>query len=464
MIKQRSQLLCLWFMVWDVTLTGLAWVVAYYIRFGSGLLPILKETPDFSLCLRNIPLVLFLSVVAYRLTGQYEIHRLRRFYEEMISVVKGSLLASLLVVATSFYTQTTYESRATMLLFSVLTPLFILTMRRWSWNAIRWLRRQGYNQTFALIVGTGRVARSTARILRQSTWLGFKPLGFIEDQPTPWSDDLDILGTTEQLPQFIEKYNISYVFICLPLKRYQELRPIFDSLSQALVEVRLVLDTPGLAGLSLGVAPLDNLTMINLRESPHFGLNGFLKRGMDILLALLALILLSPLLFLIALAVKLTSRGPILYAQERCSLNGKRFKMLKFRSMRVDAEEKSGAVWAKKDDPRRTRLGTFLRKTSLDELPQLFNVLKGDMSLVGPRPERPVFIQKFRNTIPNYMVRHSVKCGITGWAQVNGWRGNTSLRKRIQYDLFYITNWSPWLDVRILWLTVARALFDRNAY
>jgi exopolysaccharide biosynthesis polyprenyl glycosylphosphotransferase len=162
--------------------------------------------------------------------------------------------------------------------------------------------------------------------------------------------------------------------------------------------------------------------------------------------------------------VKLSSPGPIFYRQERCGLNGKVFKMLKFRSLRVDAEKETGPVWAKKDDPRRTALGAFLRKTSLDELPQLINVLLGDMSLVGPRPERPMFIQQFSKTIPGYMSRHRVKAGITGWAQVHGWRGNTSLRKRIQYDLYYITHWTPWLDLHILWMTIWHGIFNRNAY
>jgi len=167
---------------------------------------------------------------------------------------------------------------------------------------------------------------------------------------------------------------------------------------------------------------------------------------------------------MIAVLVKLTSPGPVFYRQERCGLNGRTFNMLKFRSMRVDAEQQTGAVWAQKDDPRRTRFGTFLRQTSLDELPQFINVLLGDMSLVGPRPERPVFIQKFTKTIPSYMARHCVKAGITGWAQVHGWRGNTSLRKRLQYDLYYITHWTPWLDFRILWMTVLKGLVNRNAY
>src|SRR5262249_2250458 len=239
---------------------------------------------------------------------------------------------------------------------------------------------------------------------------------------------------------------------------------VFDTLSNSLAEVRLVADVPALAGLSLGVTTLDGLPVVGLRESPHFGLNVVVKRAMDIVLSLTGLIILAPLLLVIAALIKLTSKGPVFYRQERCGLNGKPFQMLKFRSMRVDAEAKTGAVWAQKDDPRRTRLGTFLRKTSLDELPQLINVLKGDMSLVGPRPERPVFIQQFSKTIPSYNARHAVKAGITGWAQVHGWRGNTSLRKRVQYDLYYITHWTPWLDLRIMWLTVWKGLFNRNAY
>ena len=185
---------------------------------------------------------------------------------------------------------------------------------------------------------------------------------------------------------------------------------------------------------------------------------------MDVLLSLTGLIVLSPVLLLIAVLVKLTSPGPVFYRQERCGLNGRAFHMLKFRSMAVNAEQQTGAVWAAKNDERRTWFGAFLRRTSIDELPQLLNVLMGDMSLVGPRPERPVFIQQFKKTIPNYMARHCVKAGITGWAQVHGWRGNTSLRKRLQYDLYYITHWTPWLDLRILWMTLFKGIVHRNAY
>jgi Undecaprenyl-phosphate glucose phosphotransferase len=367
-------------------------------------------------------------------------------------------------MATIFFTHDPYESRASMLLFSGLTVTGLLAGRRLAWFTIRCLRSRGYNQTRAVIVGTGRVARKTARALRHASWMGIKNVGFIENQPSRWTGDLDVLGTLTDLPQIIERYAVAHVFIALPLSRYDDARRVFDILSQSLVEVRLIADVPNLAGLSLTTSNLDGLPVIGLRESPHFGLNVIVKRAMDVFLSLLALVLLAPLMLLIAALVKLTSSGPIFYRQERCGLNGTSFQMLKFRSMRVEAESLTGAVWAKKDDPRRTAFGAFLRQTSLDELPQFINVLKGDMSLVGPRPERPVFISQFRKTIPNYMARHCVKAGITGWAQVHGWRGNTSLRKRVQYDLYYITHWNPWLDLRILWMTVWRGLLNRNAY
>ena len=248
------------------------------------------------------------------------------------------------------------------------------------------------------------------------------------------------------------------------MNRYDDARRVFAILSQLLVEVRLVADVPNFAGLSLTTTNLDGMPLVGLRESPHFGLNIVVKRAMDMVLSLIGLLLLSPLLTLLAILVKWSSPGPIFYRQERCGLNGKSFYMLKFRSMPVNSESKTGPVWAKKSDNRSTPLGAFMRKTSLDELPQLWNVLMGDMSLVGPRPERPVFIQKFSKTIPNYMARHCVKAGITGWAQVHGWRGNTSLRKRLQFDLYYITHWTPWLDMRILWMTIFHGILHRNAY
>lgn len=464
MLRHRSQILAACFIVTDLLLSACCWLAAYYLRFETDWLPITKTPPEPYLCWRSLPLVILLSAVAYQFTGQYAIHRLRRFREEVITVTKGTALMALLLMATTYFTQDQYESRATMLLFIGLTTTSLLVSRRLTWMAVRWLRSRGYNRTNCLIVGTGRVARKTARALRHASWMGFHNQGFVDDQSTRLASDLPVLGGIADLPRIVEEHQVYHVFIALPLRRLADARRVFDILSRSLVEVRLIVDVPALSGLSLTTFNLDGLPVVGLRESPHFGLNMFVKRLMDIFLSLAALVVLSPLMLLIALLVKLTSPGPIFYRQERCGLNGKPFQMLKFRSMRVDAEAQSGAVWAVKDDPRRTVLGTFLRRTSLDELPQFLNVLRGDMSLVGPRPERPVFIQKFARSIPNYMARHCVKAGITGWAQVHGWRGNTSLRKRLEHDLYYITHWTPWLDIRILWMTLWHGLFHRNAY
>jgi Undecaprenyl-phosphate glucose phosphotransferase len=464
MIKQKSQILGAWFLVLDLGMIALAWLGAYDLRFNSGLIPLDKAPPPIALCYQGLPLVLLLSALAYRLTGQYRIGRFRRLREELFGILRGTVLMGLFVVAATFGLQISYESRGAFLVFFLLTVVLTLTARRASWAAVHWLRSRGYNQTQAVIIGTGRVARKTARSLRLTRWLGIKNVGYVEDLPTRWCSDLDILGTVADLPRLVVKYHVSHVFICLPMSRYHDARRVFDTLSQSCVEVRLVADVPALAGLTLTTTSFDGMPMIGLRESPHFGLNIVVKRVMDVMLSLCALIVLSPLMLALGLVIKLTSPGPVLFRQKRCGLNGETFQMLKFRSMRADAEKQTGAVWAVKDDPRRTALGAFLRKTSLDELPQFINVLLGDMSLVGPRPERPEFIQKFSKTIPSYGARHAVKAGITGWAQVHGWRGNTSLRKRIQYDLHYITHWSPWLDLRILWMTLWHGVVNRNAY
>lgn len=463
MIKRRSQTLSAWICLCDVLSVGVAWIGAYYLRF-SGLFPIPKEQPPLEWCLDAIPLVMALAALAFWLTKNYEIQRLRRLREELWAVLKGVPLLVLMTSGAAFFLQDDYVSRGAMAAFAVLSIAIVLISRRLTWWGIHFLRRRGYNPSFTVIIGTGRTARKTATALRSATWMGFRNVGFIEDNPTRWSSDLDIIGTTHDLPALIDKYTIDHVFICLPMNRFHESRKVFDVLSQKMVDVRLVADVPNLAGITLTTTFFEGMPIVGLRESPHYGVNIWVKRVMDILLVSLALVILSPLLLLIAILVKLTSKGPVFFRQERCGLNGESFQMLKFRSMRVDAEAATGPVWAAKGDDRKTRIGGFLRKTSLDELPQFWNVLRGDMSIVGPRPERPVFIEEFRTTIPNYMARHAVKCGITGWAQVNGWRGNTSLRKRIQYDLYYIVHWNPWFDLKIMWMTVWNGLVHRNAY
>jgi len=463
MVKRSSQPLLVWFLFWDVVVTIISWIGAYLLRFETGLPLVNNHQPDFELCLENLPLVTFMALVSFRVAGQYQIHRLRRFREEMVAVAKGTVLLVLLVMSTNFARQYHYESRMAMIIFAVMTFLSVLIVRRISWSVLGRLRSRGYNQSHALIVGTGRLARFTARSLESAGWMGIQTVAYVDDDPNQAHADRPVLGPIADLPRLIREHHIEHVFIALPMNRYADARRVFDALSETTVDVRLVADVPALAALSLTTSSLHGMTFIGLRESPYHGLNVVVKRAMDMVLSTIAIVILAPLMAVIALVIKMTSPGPVLYRQERCGLNGLSFPMLKFRTMNVNAEA-NGPVMTALNDPRRTRLGSFLRATNLDELPQLFNVFRGDMSLVGPRPERPVFVDKFKKTIPNYMARHAVKCGMTGWAQVNGWRGNSSLRKRVQYDLYYITHWNPLFDLRILALTVWSMLFRKQKH
>lgn len=464
MIARSNQILICWFVLSDAVLLAGSWLISYWIRFDSGWIPLWNDVPELEKCFSALPWVVCLGLLAFQITGQYTFDRMRRLREEMVGAIRGTALATLFVATALFMIRGGYESRAALLVFFSLSALMVVLGRRCGWSLVRSFRKAGWDVSFALIVGTGRVARRTARSLRRTTWMGIRPIGFVEDLPGPQCSDLDVLGKTEDLPRLIEKYKIGHVFLALPMSRHGEVRRVFDVLASTYADVRLVPDIPGMAGLTVRVSNLDGQPLVSLRENPYYGLNIVFKRLMDILLSLFGLMVLSPVLSVIAILVKLSSPGPVLYRQERCGLNNASFMMLKFRSMRSDAEKSTGAVWATKGDDRTTPLGKFLRATSLDELPQLWNVLVGDMSLVGPRPERPVFTRQFSKSLPTYMARHAVKAGMTGWAQVNGWRGNTSLRKRLQYDLYYIIHWTPWLDLKILWLTVFHGFTHKNAY
>ena len=358
MIKRRSQTLSAFICLVDVISVAVAWVGAYYLRF-SGLFPIYKDQPPFKWCLTDLPLVMAFAVFAFWLTKNYEIHRLRRLREELWAVLKGVPLLLLLMTGAAFFLQDDYVSRGAMAIFAGLAFALVLVTRRMTWWAVHWFRRRGYNPSFTVIVGTGRTARKTAAALRGATWMGFRNVGFVEDNPTRWTSDLDILGTVGDLPAVIDRYQIDHVFICLPMNRFHEARHVFDILSQKVIDMRLVADVPNLAGVSLTTTFFEGMPIVGLRESPHYGVNIVIKRVMDIVLAAVALLLLSPLMLLIALAVKLTSKGPVFFRQERCSLNGVSFRMLKFRSMRVDAEASTGPVWAGKQDDRKTAIGAF---------------------------------------------------------------------------------------------------------
>jgi Undecaprenyl-phosphate glucose phosphotransferase len=324
----------------------------------------------------------------------------------------------------------------------------------------RW--RAGIGLKRVLVVGVGDLGRMVADRILEHSELGFQLVGFVDDRAG--SSDaigyrgLPLLGTVDQTPDICAQEKIDEIYVALPIEEHVKMLGVVEFASRECVDVHVVPDLLQFIALRARLEDLDGLPLISINDVPLRGMNNVLKRAVDATLsASVCLVGLIPAL-IIAFLIKRSSPGPIFYKQVRMGLDGKAFTVYKFRSMPVDAEDVSGPVWARDDDPRATTIGRWLRKHDIDELPQFWNVLVGDMSIVGPRPERPFFVEQFKHRIPSYMLRHKVKAGITGWAQVNGWRGNTSLEKRIEFDLYYIENWSLALDFKIMWLTVIRGL------
>jgi Undecaprenyl-phosphate glucose phosphotransferase len=293
---------------------------------------------------------------------------------------------------------------------------------------------------------------------------GYQVVGFIDDRAGGdhiGYRGLPLLGTLAEVADIAQRERVDHLYVALPLEEHAKLLDLIEITSRECIDVKVVPDLLQFIAIRARLEDLDGLPIININDVPLQGFNAWLKRVIDIVLSASALLVMGIPLAIIAALVKWTSSGQAFYTQERMGLDGKAFTVYKFRSMYEGAEERTGPIWAREDDPRATPVGRWLRRLDLDELPQFWNVLKGDMSIVGPRPERPFFVEQFKHRIPQYMLRHKVKAGITGWAQVNGWRGNTSLEKRIEYDLYYIENWSVTLDLKIMWLTVFRGLFQR---
>jgi Undecaprenyl-phosphate glucose phosphotransferase len=375
-------------------------------------------------------------------------------------------LAVLILVALTFFLKRFEFSRLVILYFWVFSILSVSLVRGSFREILRVMRRRGYNLRHVLIVGEGALARKVVSRIHARPELGLRIVGLLAGDPKKVGETVEglrILGTYEQAGEIVRELSIDKLFIAIPLEGYGRMEGVLRCLEEEFVDIKVVPDLYQYVTLRGGVEEFDGLPLVNLQDSPLYGWNLVAKRIVDIVLSSVALLITAPAQLVLAAVVRLTSPGPILYRQERMGLDGRTFQMLKFRSMRHNAEGDTGAVWATRDDRRRTLIGAMLRLTSLDELPQLFNVLRGEMSLVGPRPERPVFIEEFRKRIPKYMLRHKVKAGITGWAQVNGWRGDTSLEKRIECDLYYIEHWSLPFDLKILWLSFWRGFIHKNA-
>ena len=396
----------------------------------------------------------------YRLYHQPRgVSRVDQFYRILAAVSIGTLVATAL---TSFVYKELDYPRLMVIYFGCLAVVCVTAGRLLTGAYQTAVRARHPNRV--LIVGAGDVGRMIAQRIRQSPRLGYEAVGFLDDTPGRRSAaGVPVLGPLSALQQAIRSEDVDEVVIALPEASHEEVLDLIYQCEREKVLVKVFPDVFQIMATEVTIGDLNGLPMLTVRDVALRGWRLSLKRAMDVVGSAFGLVVLSPLLLLVALLIKLDSPGPVFYSQIRMGLDAKPFPVIKFRSMRVGAEDQTGAVWATRSDPRRTRLGAWLRRTSIDELPQLINVLLGDMSLVGPRPERPVFVEQFRQVVPRYMDRHREKAGLTGWAQVNGLRGDTSIVERTKYDLYYVENWSLLLDIKILLRTVFGAFRDRNA-
>ena len=479
MVRRHNRLLVAFHVVSDALLGLSAFIVAYALRFHTGLIPITKGVPPLRQYVNVLPFIVVLVPVAFQLQGLYRLRRGRSRVDDFFAVFVGSILAVVFGIVATLYVQTYFATNAakeqgvfevSQLVWGIFLALNV-TLTYASRELVRevferrW--RAGIGLKRILIAGSGELGRLVADKILEHRELGYQIVGFVDDR-APGDHlgyrGLPLLGTIDDAPEISARESIDHLYVALPPEQHVRMREHIDNASREMLDVKVVPDLLQVIALRARLEDLDGIPVININDVPLQGFNSVVKRAIDIAISSAALLVLALPFCLIAALVKLTSRGPVFYRQERMGLDGKPFMIHKFRSMREDAERESGPVFASHDDPRRTPLGRLLRQTNIDELPQFWNVLKAEMSIVGPRPERPLFVKQFKDRIPQYMLRHKVKAGITGWAQVNGWRGNTSIEKRIEYDLYYIENWSVRLDLKIMWLTVLKGFFQKHAY
>jgi Undecaprenyl-phosphate glucose phosphotransferase len=466
-IEKKHRTLSSIYLINDAVASNLAMLCAWFLRFSLKIIPVTKGQQEVETYLQLLPIVTIVFPLAFAVQGLYRIRPTRSKTEEWLSVAIGSIVATVVFSGVLLWVRPgrpdVLYSRATLGIFLICAIVLVILGRAIVRAVVERGHRDGKRLDRVLIAGSGELARAVVERVNGHRELGFLIVGYLKNGEES-KLDLPCLGAIDEAEQVIAEQNIDHVFVALPHASSQAMMALLDRLVRSVVAIHVVPDLLQFMVLRSRVEDLDGLPTINLSETPLEGWSRFLKRGFDLIVAVAALIVFSPVMLIVAIAIKLGDRGPIFYRQERMGLDGKPFEIVKFRSMRVGAEKDTGAKWAEKNDPRRTRVGRFIRETSLDELPQLFNVLLGDMSVVGPRPERPQFVEQFRAEFPHYMLRHKVRAGITGWAQVHGWRGNTSMRMRIEHDLYYIENWSLMLDLKILFMTLVHGLRHENAY
>ena len=420
--------------------------------------------------IKVLALAVVLSAIIFPVSAVYKVWRGSSTLTEIKQITIAWIMVALTLTLLAFITKSGAEySRSWMLIWFASGWTALVGSRVILRYALRYLRSSGFNHRHIVIVGTGDQAAIVEDRQQKSTWFGLEisalfSSGQVSEYLPPWLRGKKIITAYEELRQHIVNNDVDQVWISLPHSEEKVIREVINLLEGTSVEIRYVPDIFEYQLMHHSLSEVAGVPVVNISYSAIDGANRIVKTLEDYVLASVLLIFASPLMALIAIGVKLSSPGPILYRQKRVGWNGKEFTMLKFRSMPVEAERDTGPVWASKLDRRATPLGAFLRKTSLDELPQLFNVLRGEMSLIGPRPERPVFVEQYKDEIPHYNKKHLVKAGLTGWAQVHGWRGNTCLHTRIEHDLYYIENWSLWLDIKIIVMTLFRGMVHKNAY
>ncbi|WP_167854906.1 undecaprenyl-phosphate glucose phosphotransferase [Mangrovimicrobium sediminis] len=460
-LREHSSLL-LWLMrLTDVAISALCCGLGYALVFGGPASP-----PSVLYYQIAVIIALLLQVLVFQLFDLYRAWRGEDYLQQFTALLMAWTVVFAALAFLSVITKTSASfSRAWLLTWYFSGGAGLFLTRYALRSTLERLRARGYNLRHIVIFAAGVTGTRVLNSLCGAPETGLNIIGYYANESGGAVPEGIRRGSIDDGIAFLAgQRDIDQVWIAMPLREEELIRDIMERLRDTTADIRLVPDLFGYRLINHSISTIANMSVINLSVSPMDGVNRWIKAAEDRIFATLILLLASPLLLLLALGVKLSSPGPVLYRQERLSWNGQRFDMLKFRTMPVDAEATSGPVWANGTEKRATGFGGLLRRTSLDELPQFWNVLRGDMSIVGPRPERPVFVEKFRDEIPSYMRKHMVKAGITGWAQVNGWRGDTDLHERIEHDLYYIENWSLWLDLKIMLMTLFKGLVHKHAY
>ncbi|MBX3011087.1 MAG: undecaprenyl-phosphate glucose phosphotransferase [Caldilineaceae bacterium] len=467
LMKRPQFLFMIALVLLDISSVWLAYYVAYELVLRTLDNPTSEISP-FWTDIWVLPATLtVLLVTGFFTQRMYQRRRPTSHLDEIFKIFIVTLFATLLMVAL-LELSVRFDYHRRLLFYGTGLAMLFLAAARTLHAQIQWqAQARGVGDDRILIIGSGEIGQMIYRKIIQNPQLGYQVVGFIDHEKGQRNHPAEIalLGTMLDIPQLIEQYAVDEVIIGLPESNHQEIVNIISLCEREKVGIRVFPDVFQIMASEVGIGDLGGLPLITIRDVALQGWKLTLKRSMDVVLSLMALVLISPIMLVTAILIKLDSAGPVFFTQERMGLDARPFKILKFRSMRQDAEV-HGPGWTVEDDPRRTKLGTLLRRFSIDELPQLVNVLIGDMSLVGPRPEQPVYVEQFRQSIPRYMDRHREKAGITGWAQVNGLRGDTSIAERTKYDLWYIENWSLGLDFTILIRTVLQWILgtNQNAY